>query len=179
MVLRTELMMRHWLSVTVFQEQTFPNSNTLDLLPTFVTQTLPLWWSGSCSYIQQSKANSIFRSLQIFGENKDYFFLSKPEPRIQRLIFRLTDYLKSFAPSSWLLAILLLISIATEGWTGNRKNQSCLLFINCLLPTTTNLLWEGICIEQLLFAHLFLSNFSICCVLSYSYMVEVSIYVSY
>lgn len=41
---------------------------------------------------------------------------------IEGLIFQFMDYLKPFAPSL-LLGILLLISIATEGWTGKIKER--------------------------------------------------------
>lgn len=63
-------MLLPWLSIAVPQEQTSPNTNTLDLIPIFVMQQ-PLWWSGSLGHNQQSKANSLFRIWEIFEENKD------------------------------------------------------------------------------------------------------------
>lgn len=63
-------MLLPWLSVAVPQEQTSPNINTLDLIPIFVVKQ-PLWWSGSLGHHQQSRANSLFRIWEIFGENKD------------------------------------------------------------------------------------------------------------
>lgn len=173
MMLRTELMLRPWLSSSTPRNKLFQIIILLICFQSLLCRDFLL--GGLEASVKNNSQKQILSSEagKYLGKIK-MFLLSESMPRsIQGLIFRFTDYLKFFAPSSWLLAVLLLISIASEGWTGNRKNQSSLLFINCLLTTTTTkLLWRKICIQQLLFDRFFLSIFSVCSVLNYNYMVE-------
>lgn len=91
-----------------------------------------------------------------YFEKIERFLLSKPvHMTIQGLIFRFMDYLKPFAPSSLLLAISLLISIATEGWTGKikRKSQSSqFCYLLTVYQPQQELLWRKmLSIGQLVF----------------------------
>lgn len=104
-----------------------PTNHILHSAPIFVIQQVPLWWPGSFTHKLSSQEQFLSSESGQYFEKTKLFLLSKPvRLSIQGLIFRFIDYLKPFAPFSSLLAISLLISIATEGWTGNiqRKNQS-------------------------------------------------------
>lgn len=80
-------------------------------------------WKLHSSYNLSSQEQVLVLESGQYFEKIKRFLLSKPvHMSIQGLIFRFMDYLKPFAPSL-LLAILLLISIATEGWTGKIKER--------------------------------------------------------
>lgn len=93
----------------------------------------------------------------------------------QGLIFWFTDYQKPFAPFSLLLAISLLISIATEEWTGKIKRkkskQPVLLFINCLLATTWTVVEKNRSIGQFV-NNLLCSVFNVFPVFNHIYIIK-------
>lgn len=125
-------------------------------------------WKLHSSYNLSSQEQVLALKSGQYFEKIERFLLSKPvHMSIQGLIFRFMDYLKPFAPSL-LLAILLLISIATEGWTGKIKEseQPVLLFINHLSTTTRTLVQKNRNIGELVFK-LLISIFNVCPILNY------------
>lgn len=124
----------------------FPNKNILHLAPRlsfriFFFGGLERSFLYNLSIREQvvaSESGQPFEKIQLLLLSKTVHM------SIQGLIFQFMDYLKPFAPFL-LLAISLLISIATEGWTRKikRKNQSSqFCYLLTVYQPQQELLWE-------------------------------------